>query len=538
MLLEKEKSQTVSSSTGTKNKKYPPTKIIADREDFIKSFYKNLSGLIEIREISEGKAKSLFFKNAAELLEYDPPADKNIYIGMFTRKRKKGRKEDIKQTQALWLDFDDKDSFYSFEYLVNLNKLPEPTAVINSGHGFHTYYKLDKPAGKELEPVLKELARTTAADTRAAELARIMRLPATMNVKEPDQPVKCELISINNKTYKLKNIADLLGVKAKAMEKAASKSKQAAESLKINYEGIISKVEWPCIKSILEGVKEGQRNWLLGRITKYFKEKMNFKKEKTKKIILVWNLKNDPPQKEQELLTSFNKYWHTDYNLLGCNIKDSKGEPIPSLQQVLNKHCNKSGCPIPKTIKTGEAIEPAGEVIGYNNWLLYHIKEISAYELIIYGVLAANKQGLSAKRCSEIIGITEKTFRKYAKKSKFVSKKEGIQQRGLADLFFLNKHGTYNLKRTKVSYTAIRFLNSELRQGLIKASDIKLYMLLRYFRFKSETKEAYPALKTLSEKLGTSKSTVTRSIKRLEKRDIIEIDRGKYNSNLYKFKIV
>jgi len=537
MLLEKEKGQTVCSSSGT-NKNYPPEQSISNRGDFIKSFYKDLKGFIEIREISEGKAKTKYFKSVAELNNYDPPTDKNIYIGMFTRKRKRGRNEDIKQNQALWLDFDDKDSFYSFEYLVNLEKLPEPTAVINSGHGHHIYYKLDKPAGREIEPVLKELARKTVADTRAAELARVMRLPATMNVKDPEKPVKCEVLKLNDKTYKLKKIAELLGVKAKAMEKAASESKQAAESFKINYEGIISEVDWPCIKSILEGVKEGQRNWLLGRITKYFKEKMNFKKEKTKKIILVWNLKNDPPQKEQELLASFNKYWHTNYNLLGCNIKDSKGEPIPSLQQVLNKHCNKSDCPIPKTIKTGEVIEPAGEVIGYNNWLLYHIKDISAYELIIYGVLAANKQGLTAKRCSEIIGITEKTFRKYAKKSKFVSKKEGVQQRGLADLFFLDKHGTYNLKRTKVSYTAIRFLNSELHQGLIKASDIKLYMLLRYFRFKSETKEAYPALKTLSEKLGTSKSTVTRSIKRLEKRDIIEIDRGKYNSNLYKFKIV
>ena len=149
-----------------------------------------------------------------------------------------------------------------------------------------------------------------------------------------------------------------------------------------------------------------------------------------------------------------------------------------------------------------------------------------------------NREGITIDRATEIIGISKKTFRKYAKKSKFVTVKKGIKQRGTKDLYFLSRKGTYKLGRTKISYSTIRFLNGELKQGLINPLDIKVYMLLRYYRYKSKTGEVYPSTTTIAEKLKTSRTRISASINNLEKRDILKIDREKRRSNTYYFQML
>ena len=120
-------------------------------------------------------------------------------------------------------------------------------------------------------------------------------------------------------------------------------------------------------------------------------------------------------------------------------------------------------------------------VIEYNNRLLNEIKSVSAYNLIIYGMLSMNDGGLTAERGSEILGITKKTFKKHVKKlvkMKYAKVKKGIRQRGTSDVYYLTRQGTFTLGRTKISYGAIKSLNGDLRPGLIKPADVKVYMLL------------------------------------------------------------
>jgi Mn-dependent DtxR family transcriptional regulator len=537
--LDKKISQSNGVRTGN-NQKYSlnnSNNIISVDEKFIKKLFSELNGYIEIREIANGHAKTKYFKSVKDLINnYDPSIDKNIYIGMMTRNKKRGKLQDTLKTRALWLDFDDVESYIEVEYILNMNNLPQPSIVVNSGHGYHVYYILDKAAGREIEPVIKKLAYTTGADGKATDLARIMRVPGTLNVKKPYNPVKCEVMSMSKNTFKLDELAATLGVEAKAKEQPQREPEQAAEAFNLDYEGIISKAKKPCIKSMLQGVEEGERNFLLGRITKYLKNDLAISKKQAKKVVRVWNLKNEKPQPEGELIASFNDYWQVPYNLQGCKILDSDGNLIPDKQQILNKYCSKLECPLSAKIE----FEQGQSVIEYNNRLLNEIKSVSAYSLIIYGMLTMNEQGLTAERGSEILGITEKTFRKHAEKlikMKYAKVKKGIRQRGTSDVFYLTRQGTFKLGRSKISYAAIRLLNSELKQGLIKAADFKVYMLLRYYEYKSRTGEVYPATTTLAEKLGIDRSRVSKRIKRLEQRDFIEIDRDKRRSNTYIFKI-
>lgn len=512
--------------------------IISDRERFLNSLFKDLSGYIEIREIKNGNSTQKFFDSVGDLMKYDPPKDKNIYFGTMTRKRKRGRVKDTKKTNVIWFDFDDVESFAEIEFILNMNKLPQPSIIVSSGHGYHIYYLLDEPAGAEIQAVLKAFTAATGADSHATDLARIMRLPETMNVKE--EPVKCELLTISKNRFNLEEIADVLGVEAKEpQQEAATRPEIAAKTLQINYQGIKSRVEKPCIKAIMEGVQRGERNWLLGRLTRHLKDDLALSKKEAEKVVKVWNLHCEPPQHENEVLKSFNSYWHNDKNnLQGCKILDSEGDPITDKQQILNKYCNKSSCRLSKSFEI-EQIE-GQSVVKVNNRLLNKIKNISVYSLIIHGVMTQHDEGITIKRATEIIGISSRTFRKYIDeliKLGFASVRKGIRQRGTSDLYYLTRQGTFKLGRTTIPYSTIRLLNAELSQGLIKPSDIKVYMLLRYYEYKSREGKVYPSTTTLAEKLGTSRSRISKSIKQLEKRDFIEIDREKRRSNTYYFKI-
>jgi len=502
------------------------------RMDFAKSLFEDLPGMIEVREIGNGKANQIFLESWKDFESYNPPASKNVYVGVFTRKRRSGKRADVSKARVLWLDFDNEDKFYSFEYLVDIGKFPQPSMIINSGHGKHIYYRLEQPAGREIEPVLKELARKLEADSQAAELARIMRLPGSYNVK--DDPVKCEILKVNNNAYKLDDIAELLGVEVKS--EAERRPQEAAEALEIDYQGLISKVELPCIKSILEGVEIGERNWLLGRLTKHLKNKVALPKHKAQRVVRVWNLKNEEPQNENELLASFNDYWKTDYNLEGCKVLDKNKQVIPDKQQILNKYCDKKSCPYSIQFSFSEN----ESIIEYNNRLMNKIKNISTNSLIVYGILAMNKAGLTADRGAEIMGVKPDTFRARVNeliKLGFARCKPGIKQRGIKDLFYMKRQGTFGTGRTLISYAAVRLFLSEIQRGRLQPRHFKTYMLLRYIEYKSRTNEVYPSTITLAEKLGTSRSRVSKCINRLEQLDFIEIDRSKYISNLYKFKI-
>jgi DNA-binding MarR family transcriptional regulator len=149
-------------------------------------------------------------------------------------------------------------------------------------------------------------------------------------------------------------------------------------------------------------------------------------------------------------------------------------------------------------------------------------------------------EGLTTKRATKIIGINKRTFWKHIEqliKLGFVNVREGIRQRGTSNLYYLTRQGTFKLGRSSISYAAIRILNAELRQGYVRPADVKVYMLLRYFEYKSKEGEVYPSTTTLAEKLGSGRRSVSKSIKRLEERDFIKIDREKRRSNTYYFKI-
>jgi P4 family phage/plasmid primase-like protien len=150
------------------------------------------------------------------------------YFGVCTRLKgsEKGNLQSVAEMPALWVDIDcKKQGLAGDDVLACLSHLPFPPSItINSGGGLHAYWQLEEPLdvtdGSRFRDgavnALKSLARILAGDMKCAELARIMRLPGTMNSKPETcaiydgQPFVCEIIETNGRVYSYQAICEWL----------------------------------------------------------------------------------------------------------------------------------------------------------------------------------------------------------------------------------------------------------------------------------------------------------------------------------------
>ena len=139
---------TLSNRVGKSNLLLNSNYSISDKELFINTLFTDTDGYIEVREIEDKSVKTLFFNSPEELLNYDLPKDKNIYVGMYSRKVKgKGTTENCKTTQVLWADLDN-ISREEVQERLRVSGLPYPSIIVSSGHGYHIYWVLNKKGRK------------------------------------------------------------------------------------------------------------------------------------------------------------------------------------------------------------------------------------------------------------------------------------------------------------------------------------------------------------------------------------------------------
>jgi predicted transcriptional regulator len=141
--------------------------------------------------------------------DHIPTDDIHTYFGVHpTRQKVQGRAsgKDIACINCVFADFDNKDFGGEDATLEQINKSSfSPSVIINSGGGFHAYWLL-----KDTFHIQDEQARTRAssiqsrwvdmldADPNSKDLARILRVPGTVNNKyKPPRKVKFYKINTN-----------------------------------------------------------------------------------------------------------------------------------------------------------------------------------------------------------------------------------------------------------------------------------------------------------------------------------------------------
>jgi len=159
--------------------------------------------LVELRPISKGRGLAgRRWVRASELwadrrlfdqLWTDNRAGSNIYLGMNPRWGEGGRAEDVKLARSLWVDFDDGFTPDQARMALQQAQLPNPTVLVNSGHGMHCYWRLDEALSDlgQWTALQRALIGLVGSDPTIHDPPRIMRLPGFLNIKrEPWVPAQ------------------------------------------------------------------------------------------------------------------------------------------------------------------------------------------------------------------------------------------------------------------------------------------------------------------------------------------------------------
>jgi len=188
------------------------------RQFFTLLFGDSPNGFIEIRAI-DGTVRTRvhFYSRLDDLIDdlANPTKfpEMNIYFGVGLRARRSGKKEHVGQISCLWVDIDAKDKEITLDYISQFK--PPPSIIVDSGHGFHLYWLLDKPYQildegdrRIVEGLNKGLAKRLGGDS-AFDLGRILRVPHTQNLKDPRNPLPVKIVEIDpNLRYNLKEFQE------------------------------------------------------------------------------------------------------------------------------------------------------------------------------------------------------------------------------------------------------------------------------------------------------------------------------------------
>jgi hypothetical protein len=210
-------------------------------------FSPDLGGsFIEVRLVKSGEARPMFFKSVDGVLKgiaktKSKQGGFNVYFGVCPRSCRKGTKDAVKAVGCLWIDLDAKDlNGDKAEALKRLREFPyPPSTIVDSGHGYHAYWllkeviEITEPEDVILiESYLGALSDALGADRSAAELARILRLPGTFNVKDPSAPMPVEIVLFEPKRrYNLIDFDDYLPIGPPEQPQIENRPGWIAESL-------------------------------------------------------------------------------------------------------------------------------------------------------------------------------------------------------------------------------------------------------------------------------------------------------------------
>lgn len=136
----------------------------------------------------------------------------DVYYGVARRKKVKnsftGKKQGFDQSLVLWADLDEVT-----DYEEQLKKfLLPPTIILNSGNGFHCYWKLHTALDSvfDIETLLKGLTTILGADIAATDATRILRIPQTLNHKT-NPPKQVAVVEFNpTYIYDLQEITNVI----------------------------------------------------------------------------------------------------------------------------------------------------------------------------------------------------------------------------------------------------------------------------------------------------------------------------------------
>lgn len=476
---------------------------------------------IKPREHDAPLIKTWYIKTIAELEDIIKKYkyNWNLYIGTCTTRSQHETAEYMMSRKVIFLDFDTKDypqyeDVKDFEgHIKHILPYLFYHAVVDSGNGYHFYFATQKTIDIDRATrINKNLAKVLGADPKAVLPTQLMRLPTSLNLKHDAKPVNIICNNYGNPQFKPYSLNKLERIISFAKQSAKVKEVQQLPVKEYNRVSGYYCIE----KMFAEGARQGERNFCLGRITKYLQMK-GYNYNNAVKKVLEWNQRCSPPKSVNEIAADFKRYWNSEYKLLGCRLDDEVH------QSVLNRYCNKFRC---RTIYKNTSTNIKAKEISMDNHLLQNkvIRKLRGNHYLVLSVLHAHVGGLTySGLCQEITNpITHKCC--LSRNTLKTVLNDLINRKYIS----LDTYGTYRLVQisnfgqgfTRYYYSATILLIN----GIIKQQDYLVYLCL--VRNLQQNKDV--SYDTLSEDTGIDKGNISKHIHNLFKSKILCIEKS-YN---------
>ena len=480
---------------------------------------------IKQREHDAPLIKTWYIKRVAELegIIKKYKYNWNLYCGISTTKGQHETAEYMMSRKVLFLDYDKKD-YPQYEDIKDFEQhikriLPYLFyhCIVDSGNGYHFLFAIQKTVDyTRATQINKNLAKVLGADIKAVLPTQLMRLPTSLNLKHDAKPVNIICNNYGSPQFKPYTLNKLERIISSAKQSEKVKEVQQLPPKEYNVVSGYYCVE----KMIAEGSRQGERNFCLGRITKYLQLK-GYHYSNGLKVVLEWNQRCSPPKSVNEVAVDFKRYWESPYKLLGCKLDDEVH------QSILNRYCDKFHC---KTIYDDSKANIKTKEISMDNHLLQNkvIRKLRGNHYLILSVLHVHDEGLTYNGISQ--EITNSTTNKCCLS-------RNTLKTVLNDLVKMNyishdEYGTYRLitfPNFGQGYTRYYYSASILLiNGIIKQQDYLVYLTL--VRNLQQDKDV--TYDTLSEDTGIDKSNIGKRIHNLFKAKILDIEKSYNNKGL------
>jgi hypothetical protein len=150
-------------------------------------------GWIDLRALGDKKRQTFYWENPTGCTVWAnvqcSKFGRDVYFGVAARiNDRSGKAENCAEALAVWADIDFK-MIGETAARARLASYPlKPSFVVNSGGGLHPYWLLNRPVNlttsrARFEAALRKLAADVAGDPAACDIARILRVPGTLNYK-------------------------------------------------------------------------------------------------------------------------------------------------------------------------------------------------------------------------------------------------------------------------------------------------------------------------------------------------------------------
>ena len=105
--------------------------------------------------------------------------------------------------QWVFVDCDLKDGKYASKdaFIEVLANVPEPSLIVDSGHGVHAYWKVSDLDAMAYLRLSRRLMRALNTDEAVGQIFQLMRLPETLNTKQEHNFVLCETLHTSDTVY-------------------------------------------------------------------------------------------------------------------------------------------------------------------------------------------------------------------------------------------------------------------------------------------------------------------------------------------------